>query len=114
MSDYQTHEGKIKQVQHLEGETLEDVCKRIWVQNGKPSEEYCYDDFRHAFYDKYFSVNDRLWEILENKRIEHEDSFCKLTENEDGTISFYTTFYNGGACETEMIEWALEKLEKKK
>lgn len=109
MSDYETREGKIKMISQ-EGESLEDACKRVWIENGEPIENYEYGDFRDKFYDKYFAVENELWEILENKKLGHQDSFCKLTENSDGTISFYTTYYNGGACETEMIEWELKRL----
>jgi hypothetical protein len=113
MSDYETREGKIRMISKT-GESLEDSCKRIWIDNGEPIEDYEYGDFRDKFYDKYFSVDDKLWEILENHDKGYQDSFCKLTENPDGTMNFYTTYYNGGACETEMIEWELKRLNKLK
>lgn len=36
-------------------------------------------------------------------------AFSDVTKNEDGTISFHTYHYNGGAYWTEVIEWELSK-----
>jgi hypothetical protein len=35
-----------------------------------------------------------------------------MIPNEDGTITFFMEFYNGGTCLSEMIEEGLERLKK--
>jgi hypothetical protein len=49
---------------------------------------------------------------MEHKELDGEDDINNLTENEDGTISFVTRFYNGGTCLTEMLEDGLKELNK--
>lgn len=109
MSDYNTREGKLKRV-NLENETILDAMKRILTENNEfKSTESVESDFMDLYWEKYIKSKTNLYEIIEHKKLEHEDMFCKLTKNPDGTISYYTTYYNGGTCESEMVEDELDR-----
>ena len=62
--------------------------------------------------DEYVIVGESVFKMIEHKETDDEDYFMNLTENSDGTISFHGQFYNGGTCFSEMIEEAVEKLNK--
>lgn len=113
MSDYQSNSGKIKLVEPKEGESFEQQCQRLWFENGMKEEDYSEGELFEEFHKKYIEVKDTVWEILEEKNEEEEDMFCTLHKNVDGTYSFYTRFYNGGTCMSEMIQDAIKQKMKK-
>ncbi len=56
-------------------------------------------------------VNDRIFEILEEKEYDYED-VADATKNPDGTISYILKYYNGGTHRDEMLEMAIAKMER--
>lgn len=50
--------------------------------------------------DKYYKI--------EAKDLKN-DSLGKITKNEKGELEFYTTFYNGGCCLKESLEYLLKE-----
>src|ERR1035441_2741349 len=99
MSDYESHSGKLRLLQTQEGETLTQQCKRLWLENNLPEEEF--HDESNLFGDlgeKYIEVDGKIWEVFDRQDHGDEDSFCRLTPNPDGTLSFHTRYYNGGTC----------------
>ena len=114
MSDYEQHSGKLKVVEPRENETLEQLKKRLWMEKDETNKEEDYEDLLEEYYNVYFEVNGKLWEVIEHEDHGDDDTFSRLQDNGDGTFSFHTRFYNGGTCMSEMITEALEKLDKKK
>lgn len=112
MSDYESQSGKIKLIEPQENETRHDLLKRLWVTvHGKDEADFDEDDFFNEFYEDYIKVGDEIWEILEYEdEPDDADMFCKLSKNEDGSYTFFTRYYNGGTCMTEMIADAIEEL----
>jgi hypothetical protein len=110
MSDYESHSGKLRLVEAKENETFEQQCKRLWVENGEPEENYEEGELFSEFYEKYFQVKGRVWEVFDHEESDDDDTFCKLNMNGDGTITFHTRFYNGGTCMSEMVEDELERI----
>lgn len=106
MSDYESHTGKLRKVEPKENETFEQLCKRLWIENGKPEDEYREGGLFGEFYEKYINDNDEtVWEIFDHEDLgDADDMFCRISDNKDGTYSFHTRFYNGGTCLSEMIE----------
>lgn len=109
MSDYEARTGKIKRCLPLEGETYEQQCKRLWIEAGKSEDSYDEDGLYYYLDSKKYMkmvVNKipQIWELLEQNKIDTEDSYCHITENSDGTYNFSTHYYNGGTCMEEMIE----------
>lgn len=67
---------------------------------------YC-DEFME---DKYYVVNGSIYEIIEEEELDPYDDISILKDNGDGTYDYFMTFYNGGTCLRECIEYELEKL----
>lgn len=104
MSDYESHKGKIRKVLPQGIETFEEMCKRLWVENGKKEEDYYERVLFDEFYDKYLKIKGICWEVFEHEdRGDADDQFCQLHDNGDGTFSFHTRFYNGGTGLSEML-----------
>jgi hypothetical protein len=117
MSDYESHSGKLKVIERFPEETFDQLCRRIWVSNGMSEDKYEPYSLMHdlpGFEPKYLIVGETLYEIIDHKdHGEDEDSFVRIHENPDNTLSFHTRFYNGGTYLLEMLEEGVEKLKKK-
>lgn len=116
MSESVVEIGKLKLVEKLKNETLEEQCKRILESRieGFILKSY-WEDYecalRDEFYDEYYVFNDNLYD-LEYKTIE---PYCDIAEGKiqkDGTIEFTTAYYNGGACLHEMLDEVMNKINK--
>ena len=115
MSQNESHFGKLRKVELPEKLNIEDWCKEkcqtkgiIKISSYNKSWE---DQFRDHFYEKYFISNGTIWEVFDH--IEGENGYADIMiPNEDGTITFFMEFYNGGTCLSEMIEEGLERLNK--
>lgn len=107
MSDYESHTGKLKKVLPNENETFEQLCKRLWIENGKQNEsDYEEGSLFSDFSEKYINQKDKfVWEVFDHEELgEEDDMFCNIHDNKDGTYSFHTRFYNGGTYLGEMLE----------
>ncbi len=116
MSNYESHSGKLRIVEPKENETLDQLKKRIWCEkSGNKEEDYeVKGNLSDDYYDEFFEVNGKLWEVLDHEEMgDEDDMFCRLHDNKDGTFSFHTRFYNGGTCMSEMVTEELEKLDPK-
>lgn len=113
MSETVHYKGKIKLVEKIGNETLEDVCKRVCIANNITELPEYYDEWREVIfddlYDKYVDFNNNLYEIIENKEIGDFDIF-DMHENTDGTYDFDVMFYNGGCCLSEALETAFNRM----
>ena len=79
------------------------------------------DDWKETFYENFWGnkkkgetllIGEDFYEILEIVDLQH-DIIAEANENsEDGSINFVVSFYNGGTCFTEVLETALDKMEK--
>lgn len=117
MSDTEFHSGKLLKIEKPESVTFEEFCKQLSAKNGVTE----LDSYNDSWYDqlmcdfltqsKYFidKKNEMFYELVDHYKSEDSDSFMKLFNNSDGTISFVGSFYNGGTCLEEMLEEALEK-----
>lgn len=111
MSRVETYRGRLIKVENGSVPnkwpvSLEELCKKVLKENGfneiskscKSYEESIYDELD----DKYVVLNHTLYEI--EKEELGDDYFCSLKRNKDGSIDFYTQFYNGGTYLNEMLE----------
>jgi UTP-glucose-1-phosphate uridylyltransferase len=65
-------------------------------ENGFDKISKCSDSYKESIYDeldRYVVLNNTLYEI---EKEELGDYFCHSKTNDDGSISFFTQFYNGG------------------
>jgi hypothetical protein len=61
------------------------------------------------FADKYYIFNHTLY-LIEKKEVDAYDDIIEADINEDNSISFVLRFYNGGACFSECLDKAIEKI----
>ncbi len=112
MSRVETYRGKLIKVPNgsvpnVWPLSLEELCKKVLKENGFNEISKCSKSYTESIYDelddKYVVLNNTLYEI-EKEEIDCDDYFCHLKRNEDGSIDFYTQFYNGGTYLNEMLE----------
>ena len=109
MSREEQHKGKVSKVivpPDFQG-TFDEECQWLWAVEGRNSEDYYEGCLFDEFYKKYLHTNTEIWQILENEEFDEDGYYCNLTDNEDGTYSYITRFYNDG---TDIIEMLAEEL----
>lgn len=116
MSQTETHIGKLKLVPKLENENLEEQCKRIL--NNKPLDKY-YDSYCEMFkasglygYKSGYVISNKseIYEVIEDFVFEGDDIF-NANKNSDGTITYVTSFYNGGCGFSDALQECLNCME---
>lgn len=114
MSDYETIKGKIRKID-LQGMSAEEYAERIVKERGHDSEvakgPYFYEtylEFLKSYYDweegQYTTIGDDLYLIYDTCDLDSFDNHIIMTSIADDTYEFYTSFYNGGTCLTEVLE----------
>jgi hypothetical protein len=120
MSRTEFHTGKLYPINF--GKDLEGYCRRIAKENDIELNDFDWkEDFRDKFdeyerkkgkvKDEYFIQGENLYRVIDHVESDNEEYFMKLTNNDDGSISFMGQFYNGGTCFSEMLEEALDEFE---
>lgn len=120
MSEIELHKGIIKKVD-TEGLSVEDWIKRYvdkyakenpnsWVTRHINDPEF---DYKQGFLDitwdqNYIITKKHIFRAYDEKL---DYDFVDIQENANGTYSYRTQFYNGGACLTEVLENKLKELE---
>lgn len=107
--------GKLKLVENLNNETLEEQCKRIL------KEEACYtsltipkrrSSWMHLLHnklnDKYKIYNGKLYKVIEKEKEGSGKGVFYSTVNSDGTISYEVMYFLDYCWLDEAIEYALE------
>lgn len=111
MSEQQTKKGKFKKVD-LQGNTIEEWCEQQCVNLGR-IDKLRYETWKEFFFDiycdRFFIVNDELYEIIEIEDLYH-NYYVQIDEQDDNTYSFYATYYDGGTCLTECLEDELKEI----
>lgn len=117
MSETVHYKGKLTLLPKLQGENLEDQCKRIACENNgldintveNPSyydtwEEYVLD----MYYKKYATSKGNLYKINSIKEIEEYDMFnvSKISEHE---FDYEVMYYNGAMGLSDAIAKAFDK-----
>jgi hypothetical protein len=101
--------GTLRKVYCGDFKTVEETKEKIWQLAGEtaPYSKYAWDD--NDYWERYITTDNGVFEILSKEEFDVENSYCDLTYNLDGTISFHTRYHNGGTCMSEMLEDALEQ-----
>lgn len=126
MSYSEIHYGKLKKIQELPLEQLENWVAEKENLKIEDFEEKLEDEaeyfeildktknYKEAFYIKYIWNKGSIYEMIEHSGELESDDLYLTTENSDGTISFTYSFYNGGTCFSELLEEGLERINKNK
>ncbi len=114
MSEVVHYTGKIKLVEKLPNETLEEQCKRVLAQHGYIElDSYCNswnEMLYEEMYEKYVIANDNLYEVIEKKNKEYDTDIFNIFDNKDGSYNYEVMFYNGGCSFSEAIGIALDRI----
>jgi hypothetical protein len=116
MSQQETIIGKLRLLDKINGETLEDQCKRVYhKQYRELSADEIYGTYKEMLsdegYDKVVIYEDNLYEVISRKDMDGMDIF-EISKAEDGTYDFTLSYYNGGCCFSEAIEYAFNRMKK--
>jgi len=110
MSETEYNVGTLTPV--YENEQLVDAMKRIMTEAGETELESYYksweDKFDNFAYRKYYVIENVIYEVC-NTTSEPGDIF-EANRNPDGTISYVTSFYNGGCSFDEALDKAISTL----
>jgi len=112
MSEMVHYKGRLKLVDKLPNETLEEQCKRL---SGADEVTKYYDSYREiledTMYKTYVINGNNIYEIVSKKEIEPDSDLFIMSDNKDGTYDYEVLYYNGGCSFTEAIEEAFENME---
>jgi hypothetical protein len=112
MSYTEFHTGKLKKIKYAPL-ILEDWCKNHCMLQGS-LELLSYnktwkEQARDVLSDWYFINGEDVYQYIDHEKSDGSDSFMKFYKNDDETISFVGSFYNGGTCFEEMLEDAFKE-----
>lgn len=110
MSEMETHVGTLQEID-LGGLTLEEKCKELCDQHNVKMASYykCYQELLEDMLDNWYIILNGVLYRIDDKEID-EDYCCQITEHNDGSLSYYAHFYNGGTCLIECLEDEHSKL----
>ena len=108
MSYTETHTGKIKKIPF--DSTYTDKEKIEAMQNMGYEFSYLEDDFSYAESknEDFIKIGDDYYSVIEHQEV--EDGYSIFKKNDDGSIFYLTSFYNGGTCLEEMLETGIKGL----
>lgn len=111
MSETVHYRGKLKKVERVGNEKLEDQCKRL-INNVEL--DSFYDSYTEMlldqYYEKYILYNNNLYLIEEKEEIDAYNDIFTSHKIDDKTIQFEVKYYNGGCGFSEAIDYALENI----
>lgn len=86
------------------------VTKKI--QEEDPNKEVDHWDIDDYIYDHYLQLHDKLYKWSDDTKEDRDGcaDFCRLKTRDDGSIDVICQFYDGGACASEVIEEAYDKM----
>lgn len=116
MSKMEMHIGKLEKIQIPDGVTTEEKAKEICKSRYGITELWTYyDDWTECLQSEscggFVVVGGTLYHVISDEEITDGDIF-NANENEDGTISYTLSYYNGGCSFSEAIEIAIERMRK--
>lgn len=135
MSDMEYHKGKLKRVNLAEFDNdkekyfearyryefaanenrpnglTEEEIQAAYQQSVEYKYRHSKDPWEYLWYDNthdcegVITIGDDLWEVADIELDDNEDVFTKVSDDE---YEYYTSFYNGGCCLSEALEYGLE------
>lgn len=113
MSTTERHIGKIEKVD-LNNYTVEGWCEQKCKELGIELGTY-YKTYKEALLnDPYpaivIELDDELWEVVEDEKVEATEEISILIPNSDGTYSYIMQFHNGETCLNEMLEDGIKNI----
>lgn len=112
MSDYESHRGKIYQVDTEL--SCEEFAKEYYIKHyGElPSYYETYVEAMGGESEEFYFYNDKVYQIV-NKKFDPDMDEFYFQELADNSIEYSFRFYNGGTCLSEQVQEVLMRLENK-
>lgn len=122
MSEMEYHVGKLKKLDYLDGkdknEQMKEICRRerVFIEpelKEDLDERGAWDDifYEEDLCEKYVICNGTVYEIIEHEEMSELGS--RIEYNDNDTIKFYLSFYNGGGGFNDCLEDLVNDYEKK-
>ena len=116
MSEQETIKGKIREVFIGDKDSMEEFAKELCKRNEYFYSEEYFESYLECLqeegYKDYIISDNSIYEVIERTAFEYDGIF-EASKNDDDTISFVLSYYNGGCSFDEAIEKALENMENK-
>lgn len=113
MSEVVHYKGKIKLVEKLPNETLEEQCKRVLAEydyHELPSYFSSWEEMlNEELYNRYVVANENIYKVIEKLDKQYHHDIFNATNNKDGTYDYEVMYYNGNCGFSEAIENALNR-----
>jgi hypothetical protein len=112
MSEMETHKGKLIPMV-LEGVTLEERCEAACKELGIEMAEYndtWEESLRDEGYKKVY-ISDRVIYKIDDTEVDSY-GFVEGNKNDDGTIDYFISWYNGGGSMDEVLDSVIKKVNK--
>jgi hypothetical protein len=108
MSYTEIHTGRIKKIPF--DSTYSNEEKIEAMKNMGYEFSYIEDDFSYAESENndFMKIGDDYYSVIEHQQL--EEGYCIVNKNDDGSLSYSTSFYNGGTCLEEMLEDSIKGL----
>lgn len=109
MSKMETIKGTLTVVKLPNCNSLEETCKAVCALNKFNTLYYITWQaiLEEELSDKFMVLNGILYSI--ERTILNDDGFSEVSQNENGEIEFFVSFYNGGTYISEVIETAMRR-----
>lgn len=108
MSETVHYKGVLKQVERLDGESLEEQCKRLLGNNELPSYFDSYADWLVDNYYKTMTIQNGVVYEVEKVEVDLDSDIFIANQKKDGSIEFEVRYYNGGCGFDEALEEAIK------
>jgi hypothetical protein len=106
MSEQETHKGKMTKMDMPLGLTKEE--QMLWLKNEGVEFDTFYPECDNYWTEQAIVIGDTVYKV-EDDELEDSGDFFNIEKNEDGSYSYFTSFYNGGTCLQEMLEDGLKE-----
>ena len=118
MSEMEMRRGKIRKVENV-SDVKKFMSDLVYKHGSSEDIEWLEDDEnpRDAFFEmmwnsnykgpKFMELNSELYQILEDVGISPY-GFCEIDKNQDGSLSFFAYWHNGGGSLEDVLEEKLK------
>ncbi len=116
MSETVHYKGTLIKIERENNETLEDLCKKELIKQGKNinSMPTYYKKFAEWLlddnYEQFIIYKDELYQV-DKKHVDVDEDIMIIKKIDNKTFEFEVKYYDGGCCFDEAIETAFDEYE---
>jgi len=110
MSKKVHYKGVLKPIKKLEGETLEDQCRRLSNITELPSYYESYEEYLRYESDRKMIIHKGVVYQAEVEIVDQDGDIFRAHINNNNEIEYEVRYYNGGCGFNEAIEEAINRI----